>query len=253
MDGVVLRRLMPVLLVVFLCFACCATAFAADGETEIVGDFHPIDIGESAEAQTGPTEPDTSPDEESAASPSRPDQPGAGSETEVAEWQDDGSTQPDERDTAPSPGTDKPQGIPLDDGSTLTVDDRGHLALVDAAGRTRVLDESQTYAIESNSGGAVAIRNGNGDEATVEGTTVSYVDGEGNRVEADAAAESGRDVESSSAVRGVDETELIDADGRVDGDNAESAAAQGVPPAAAIAVIAVVVVAGIVLWRRRKR
>ena len=151
------------------------------------------------------------------------------------------------------------QGIPMDDGSTVTVDGERHLVLAGSEGDARVLDESRTYAVETLRDGELVMRDDAGEEALVEGATVSFADAKGKRAVVEAVASGAKAGDSASAL-GAKEAEmsggleLSEGVADVPDEPASSVTSASGANAGAVAVAAVIAVAaavGIVLWRRK--
>ena len=165
----------------------------------------------------------------------------------------EGSPQAAGKGPGPAEGSDKTQGIPLGDGSVVTVDDHGRLVLAGPGRNTRVLDESHAYTIEHRADESVSILDDSGNEVVVEDTAINFTDSEGKQVVVDVSDDSKKASDESAANDG-DETELSDETGRSGAVGQPSESERTAPIAAVIAaVIVAAAAAGIVLWRRRKR
>lgn len=205
-------------------------ALAWENETEMTGGFTPVELGTG----TGGSQPSGSPQDEV---PETADVPGetSGSETELSQG---------------APGV---EGMRLDDGSVVTVDGNGHLALVKPSGETRVLDDRRAYAVDHRDDGSVAIRDESGEEVSVEGTTVRYTSADGERVSVDAVSAATAGDEAQDAL-GKNETEMSN-EGEVS-EGALNAPAKlssrgSALKMGALLVVAGLAAAGIVFWWRR--
>ena len=174
------------------------------------------------------------------------------SETELSS---DGSAAEDVHNSeAPQDGY-ATDGIKLDDGSIVTVDEDSQLILVNTDGNTRVLDDARRYTIETGSGTTVVIRDEEGNEVETEGATVRFTDAEGKQVVLDVSDGFERKSDAATASDG-DETELSDETGQESTASQPSEAEGNVPiPLIVLAALVAVtaVIAGIVFWRRKKR
>ena len=250
----------------------CAPAYAAD-ETEMTDGFVPVISGSGGggdSSQPNSQGGDAGGDESQGASTngSSSDDNPSEAETELsgdADGRDGGD--PSGSQAAPSgggmsgegaksqgssQGAHVTEGIRLDDGSTVSVDDDGRLVLVNPAGNTRVLDGSRTYSVEADDDGAVTIRGEGGDLVEAEGASVSFVDSNGDRVMVDAAADSAKpgDVVGASGRGGTGSGDEAHG-GKSPAD--QPASQHGILAVAVVVVIAAAVVLGIVFWRRKAR
>ena len=249
----------------------CGSAYAAADETEMTDDFVPIELGSGgsgdegssqSEAHAGTSESDgsrddsSSPDQETELTGDDAGRQGdsdGGPSDAKAEPSGEGSPQAAGKDTVPAEGSGETRGIPLDDGSVVTVDDRGRLVLAGPGKSSRVLDESRTYTIEPRADGSAAILDDAGDEVDVEGTAVSFTDSEGKRTVVD-VSDGSEKASGASDAKGGSETELSDEAGQAGATNQQTQAEDNaLVVAVVVAIVAVAAVAGVVFWRRRKR
>lgn len=258
-----------------LCLALgCGTAYAAGNETEMTGDFNSVGLsggdGTGGSAQTGSQSGESGGDvgqsNGSESTSESETEATVGGSTGYAGPVDDGSpgeetglsesdsSQVDGNVPASSLNSGEAEGIPLDDGSYVTVDDGSRLVIVGPDSGARVLDDSRTYTIEQRADGTAIVRNDAGEEVVVEGATVRFIDAEGKQVEVDVSDATNKTLDAAGA-SGGDETELSDETGQADAANQSSSAGQDFPVVGviAVAVAAIAAVTGIVLWRRRRR
>ena len=214
-------------LVAAICLAiCCGQAYASENEAEMAGGFAPAGLSSRTVSN-------------------RPSDMKANQAVRQA-----GNTSQESNGT---------QGIPMDDGSIVAVDGERHLVLAGSEGDARVLDESRTYAVETLRDGELVMRDDAGEEALVEGATVSFADAKGKRAVVEAVA-SGAKAGDSASAPGAKEAEmsggleLSEGVADVPDEPASSVTSASGANAGAVAVAAVIAVAaavGIVLWRRK--
>ena len=122
-----------------------------------------------------------------------------------------------------------------------------------------MLDESRAYAVETLRDGELVMRDDAGEEALVEGATVSFADAKGKRAVVEAVA-SGAKAGGSASAPGAKEAgmsgglELSEGVTDVPDEPASSVTSASGANAGAVAVVAAIAVAaavGIVLWRRK--
>ncbi|MBP3892813.1 MAG: hypothetical protein J6D34_02090 [Atopobiaceae bacterium] len=218
-------------------------AFAQGNETEMTGGFTPVELGSGIPASSEPAggEADAGDGQGNEAAGEA-----SGNESELSE--DDGSQAQDEGST---------DGIRMDDGSVVTVDGDGHLAVASPTGDVRVLDEGHAYWLEHRDDGSTAIHDDYGEEVTVEGRVVSYTGAEGERVSVEVepaspeqpveAATEGALVENETELSNEDEVsqEALNAPAKLTG--------EAKAPVFAIIAVAVAAAVGIVFLQRRSR
>ena len=146
-------------------------------------------------------------------------------------------------------------GIKLTDGSVVTVDDNAHLVLVAPSGDSSVLDDSQSYVMETSSDGSVTIRNEAGDEVEVKGTTVSFTDAKGKQVTVDAKKETTKKdtKKTDTAMKDTAKSDAKDADSAKATEASEQSADNTNGTLIAVIVAAIVAAVGVVFWKRKKK
>ena len=146
-------------------------------------------------------------------------------------------------------------GLKLTDGSVVTVDDNAYLVLVAPSGDSSVLDDSQSYVMETSSDGSVTIRNEAGDEVEVKGTTVSFTDAKGKQVTVDAEKETTKKdtKKTDTAMKDTAKSDAKDADSAKATEASEQSADNTNGTLIAVIVAAIVAAVGVVFWKRKKK
>ena len=216
----------------------CGQAYASENETEMTGGFTPVELG------SGTSSSGSSGSQGGGESGGESGEPSA-NETELSKGK---SPSTEGQTEQPPQGVAGTEGIHLDNGSVVTVDDGGHLAIVGPAGNVSVISEVRSYVLERGEDGSVSIRDDAGDPVTVEGTMVSFTGADGERVS----------VGASLHALGADEMELSNEDEvSAEAQNAparlNSAKALGILPLVAGVVAAIAAAVGVALWRRRQQ
>lgn len=249
------RHALPLALALSLSLVAPATCAVAN-ETEITGGFVPVIEVADAPSSTG----DSSSSAEEPAGGAETPSPDAGSSGSGEESASGSATDPasgdakgsggaasaggsgEETDLSDDAGTaatgaETSEGIPLLDGSVITVDGRAALVVVRPSGESQVIDDGRAYVLEVRPGGEARIGDDAGNEVRVKGSVVRYVDATGAEAEVDVGELVGEEPAEA-------ELELSDesAPSRGSGDMVAACVAAG---AIAIAI------AGVLVWRRR--